>query len=317
MTGAGGQPMTLCVVNEHAGGGAMADLFRRLEHPLEDAIGPFDVAFTDGPGHATAIVREALASGVRRILVGGGDGTLNECVNGFFADDLTPIAPDGVLGLLTGGTGGDFRKTLGLGSNEDALAALAGGRVMRADVGRVTYRPHGAADGVTATRHFMNIASFGLSGLVDRHVTSLKQWGGKVAYYGATLMSLWGWKNPRVTLTFDGERKAPRAIVTVAVGNGRFFGGGMKVCPDARLDSGHFDVTTLGDFSRLELMLMSRSLYSGLHVYDPRVSVQTARVVLAEAEGGDAVHLDIDGEPLGTLPARFELLPRAIGLVVP
>ncbi len=291
----------------------MADIFRRMEHDLEAAVGPFEVAFTDGPGHATTLVRDALRAGVTRVYAGGGDGTLNECVNGFFHDDGTPISAEAALGMLSGGTGGDFRKTIGLASTEDALRALAGGRVIRADVGRVTYRPHGSEG--QAARYFINIASFGLSGLVDKHVTTLKQFGGKVAYYGATLMSLWGWKNPRVTLTFDGERTAPRPIVTVAVGNGRFFGGGMKVCPDARVDSGHFDVTTLGDFSRLELMLMSRSLYSGLHVYDPRVSVRTAKVV--EATSDSPVHLDIDGEPLGTLPARFEVLPGAIGLVVP
>lgn len=304
---------TLCVVNEHAGGGAMADIFRRMEHDLEATIGPFDVAFTDGPGHATTLVREALSRGITRILAGGGDGTLNECVNGFFGEDGTPLVKDAILGMLSGGTGGDFRKTVGLSSTEDALLALRGGKTIRCDVGRVTFRPHGG--GPEASRYFLNIASFGLSGLVDRHVTSLKQFGGKVAYYGATLMSLWGWKNPRVTMTYDGERTAPRPIVTVAVANGRYFGGGMKVCPDAKVDSGHFDVTTLGDLSRLELMLMSRSLYSGLHVYDPRVSVRTAKVV--EAESDTEVHLDIDGEPLGTLPARFEILPGAIGLVVP
>jgi diacylglycerol kinase (ATP) len=304
---------TVCVVNEHAGGGAMADIFRRMEHDLEAAVGPFDVVFTDGPGHATTLVRDALRAGAKRIYAGGGDGTLNECINGFFESDGTAIQPEAALGMLSGGTGGDFRKTIGLASTEDALRALAGGKVVRADIGRVTYRPHDSAG--QTTRYFLNIASFGLSGLVDKHVTTLKQFGGKVAYYGATLMSLWGWKNPRVTLTFDGETTSPRPIVTVAVGNGRYFGGGMKVCPDARIDSGHFQVTTLGDLSRLELMLMSRSLYSGLHVYDPRVSVRTAKVVVAESD--TPVHLDIDGEPLGTLPARFEVLPGAIGLVVP
>ncbi len=312
------EPTTLCVVNEHAGGGAMADIFRRLEHRLEDAVGPFDVAFTDGPGHATTLVRKALNDGYKLILSGGGDGTLNECVNGFFDPDThLPIVGDAAIGLLSGGTGGDFRKTIGIGTTEEALGALAARKIVRADVGRVTYRAHGATAAAPASvRYFINIASFGLSGLVDRHVTSLKQWGGKVAYYGATLMSLWGWRNPRVTLTLDGERLAPRLIVTVAVGNGRYFGGGMKVCPDARIDSGHFDVTALGDFSRLELMLASRNLYTGHHVYDPRVFVRSAKVVDAEAEPNVDVHLDIDGEPLGVLPARFEVVPSAIGVVV-
>ena len=296
----------------------MADIFRRLEHRLEDAVGPFDVVFTDKSGHAMALVRKALSDGYKLVLSGGGDGTLNECVNGFFDPDThRPIVGDAAIGLLSGGTGGDFRKTIGIASTDDALAALKARKIVLADVGRVTYRAHGASAADPASvRYFINIASFGLSGLVDRHVTSLKQWGGKVAYYGATLMSLWGWRNPRVTLTLDGERLPPRPIVTVAVGNGRYFGGGMKICPDARIDSGHFDVTALGDFSRLELLLASRNLYTGHHVYDPRVFVRSARVVDAHAEPNVEVQLDIDGEPLGILPARFEVIPGAISVVV-
>lgn len=304
---------TLVVVNEHAGGGAMADVFRRLEHPLMAAIGPFDVAFTDGPGHAIAIVRKALSEGYQRIISGGGDGTLNECVNGFFAADGTPLGPEAELALLSGGTGGDFRKTVGVRSSEDTLAALARGRSIAIDIGRVTYS---AREG-QGTRYFINIASFGMSGLVDRNVPAFKQFGGRIAYFGATLKSFLGWKNPRVALTLDGEALAPQRVVTVAVANGRYFGGGMQICPDARLDSGIFEVGVLGDFGRLELVMLSGSIYEGRHVYHPKVQIRRARIVEAAAPGGEEVFLDIDGEPLGVLPARFEILPAALRLVVP
>ena len=314
---------TLAVINEHAGGGSMADVFRRLEHPLRDAIGDFDVAFTDKPSHAIELVRKALADGYLRVLSGGGDGTLNECVNGFFDDDGKPISPEAELALLSGGTGGDFRKTVGLKSSEDALQALIGGRTLAVDVGRVTFvSPSGPA-----ARCFINIASFGMSGLVDRNVGAFKQFGGKAAYFGATLKSMWGWKNPRVSLTIDGEALAPMSISTVAVANGRYFGGGMKVCPDARLDSGSLEVGVLGDLGRVELMLMSRSLYDGKHVYHPKVLMRRGKVIEAAAaaspSAADAgqptknVYLDIDGEALGVLPARFEVMPAALKLVVP
>lgn len=304
----------LAVINEHAGGGAMADIFRRLEQPLRGAIGDFDVAFTDRPGHAVGIVREALAEGYQRIISGGGDGTLNECVNGFFDADGEPISPEASLALLSGGTGGDFRKTVGLRSSDDALAALKAGRTKRIDVGRVRFV---GDDGASGTRHFVNIASFGMSGLVDRNVVAFKQFGGTIAYLGATLKSMWGWRNPTVTLTLDDEALAPQPIVTVAVANGRYFGGGMMVCPDAELDSGVFEVGVLGDLSRLELMLLSRAMYTGQHVHNPKVSMHRAAVVDALPEGGQKVYLDIDGEPLGMLPARFELLPATLELVVP
>lgn len=311
---AGGPKRTLAVVNEHAGGGAMADIFRRLEHPMRDALGDFDVAFTDGPGDAIAIVRKALADGYERILSGGGDGTLNECVNGFFDEAWRPLAPDAQLALLSGGTGGDFRKTIGLTSSADALAALVAGRTRRIDVGRVRFVGN---DGQERERAFVNIASFGMSGLVDRNVGAFKQLGGKAAYFGATLKSMWGWKNPRVILTIDGESLPPRPILTVAVANGCYFGGGMKICPDARLDSGAFEVGVLGDFGRLELMMVSRLFYTGQHVYNPKVMMRRGKLIEAVAEGGREVFLDIDGEALGILPARFEVMPAAIALVVP
>jgi len=303
---------TLAIVNEHAGGGAMADVFRRLEHPLGDALGLFDVVFTDAPGHATLLARKGLSEGYRRIIVGGGDGTLNECVNGFFDEAGHPIARDAELALLSGGTGGDFRRTVGVASSEDTIEALTKGRSIPVDVGRVTF----ATPTGTGSRYFINIASFGLSGLVDRNVPGFKQFGGKAAYFGATLKSLWRWKNPRVTLTLDDEVLPPQPIVTVAVANGRYFGGGMCICPDARLDSGVFEVGVLGDFGRLELMLLSRAIYQGRHVYHPKVQMRRAKVVLASALG-EEVFLDIDGEALGQLPARCEILPGALLLVVP
>lgn len=307
-------PKTIAIVNERAGNGAMADIYRRLEHRIEDAVGPTDVAFTDGTGHATTLAREALAKGYTRILVGGGDGTINEVVNGFFDAAGLPINPEAELALLAGGTGGDYRKSVEVRDADETIAALAAGHTRRVDLGRLTYTAH---DGTTQTRIFDNIAGFGLAGRVVSHVPRYRGLGGRAAYFGATLQGLWGWKNPRVRLTLDGVARAPQPIVTVAVGKGRFFGGGMMICPDARLDSGMFEVTVLGDLSRLELIMMSSTIYKGAHVYHPKVSIGRARVVLAEAVDGDEVLIDVDGEGPGRLPATFEVLPAALKLVAP
>lgn len=309
---------TLVIVNEHAGGGAMADVFRRLEHPLQDAIGIFDIAFTDGPGHAIELTRTALTAGGRkRIIVGGGDGTLNEVVNGFFDPGTREsLGPEVALAVLPGGTGGDFRKTLRVTSPEATLAALRGGKTMKVDVGHVVARDPQGGD---VARFFVNIASFGISGRVDRVIPEFKSMGGKLGYFAATAKVLWTWRNPRVRLVLDGEPQAPQAIMTVAVGNGRYFGGGMMVCPDAHLDSGSFDVTIIGDMGRLEMVLGTRALYSGDHVYNPKVKTRRCKLVEASPDEGerDPVELDIDGEAVGVLPARFEILPAALTMVVP
>lgn len=311
----------LVVVNEHAGGGQMADIFRRLEHPLHDLLGPFDIAFTDRTGHAIDIVRSALAAGGRKLVVAaGGDGTLNEVVNGFF-DPATGLrlSPETKLAVVSGGTGGDFRKTVRISGPDATLAALRGGRTQKVDVGRLVAR---GPDGGEVQRWFINIASFGLAGEVDRAIPDFKSWGGKAGYFAATVKSLWRWKNPRVALTLDGEPMPPQPIVNVAIANGRYFGGGMMVAPDARLDSGVFEVTVLGDLGRLELILLTRTIYSGEHVYHPKVKTRRARLVEADPVAGPDgimpdVFLDIDGEPIGQLPARFTIVPGAIELVVP
>lgn len=314
---------TLVVINERAGAGAMADAFRRFEHALEDAIGNFELAFTDGPGHATIITREALQEGIERIVVGGGDGTINEVVNGFFtADTREIVAQNAVLALMGGGTGGDFRKTAGVRDFETALAALTGGRTLPMDVGRVTHLSDGAA------RMFCNIASFGFSGevmralegqgsrLVDRYVPVLKALGGQAAHFGATLRAMLDWHNVDVRLEVDGKDLGPQRLVTTAIGNGRYFGGGMMVCPDARLDSGKFEVTILGDLNRFEVLALARTIYTGRHLAHPKVKSLQAASLTAHAVGHKKVRVEIDGELFGELPALFEIVPSAIRLAV-
>jgi len=302
---------TIAIINERAGAGAMADAFRRMEHQLVDAIGDFEVAFTDYAGHAIALVQSALEEGIARILVGGGDGTLNEAVNGWMA---AAERPEGArLALLTGGTGGDFRRAVGLRDADAAVAAVAADRARPVDVGRLTCldRPGGEP----LTRHFLNIASFGLSGEADRHVPTFKQLGGRLAYVGATLRGLWGWRNPHVRLIIDDEPVMVGPMLTVAVANGQYFGGGMWIAPEAEVDDGLFHVTVLGDLGRLELLAKTARFYDKSHLRDPKVRSFTGRVVSAEADS--PVFMDVDGEAIGVLPARFECLPGALSLVLP
>ena len=325
---------TVVIVNEVSGGGKTIDRFRRAEHELEDRVGDLDVVFTDGPGHATELAREALERGAERVLVAGGDGTVHETIQGFFHADGRPVRPGAALGLLVGGTGGDLRKSLGVRDMEDALRAAEAHAVRTIDLGRVTFVGH---DGAERSRWFANIASFGMSGNVDKHVPTFGALPGKLAYAAATVRSMLDYHNPMVHLRLEGipqrERRGPNGgprpdeegmvevtqrIFTVAVANGRFFGGGMQVAPDAQLDDGLLTVTALGDLTRWEAMALARPLYHGAHVYDPKVWVRDATRVVAEpAQGDGEVLLDIDGEPLGRLPATFTVVPGALPVLVP
>jgi diacylglycerol kinase family enzyme len=255
---------------------------------LMEHIGSFEEKFTTMTGHATDLVREGLASGVERIICVGGDGTNNEVVNGFF-DKTTPLGTGAVLGFVPRGTGGDLRKTLGIGKELDScLPVLARGHTLPADLGAVEFEDH---QGQRVRRLFVNITSFGIGGMVDKKVNeSSKALGGKTSFFIGTLKALFAYKNKLVHLKVSsGEETVldeSLRVNNVAVANGQFFGGGMWVAPNARMDDG------------LEKVKMVR----GNHV---------------EATCDEEVLIDMDGEQPGRLPITLDVLPKAIRLIAP
>jgi len=262
-------------------------------------------------------VRDALRRGAERIVVIGGDGTISEAVNGFF-DNGVAIAPDASFGLIPFGTGGDFRRTMEIPLEAaDAAAVIARNHKKKIDLGKIELTQR---DGTKTTRIFANIASFGVSGVVDRLVNESGKKLGRLSFALATARATWSYKNQRVSLTFDGraQDRVEATINTVAIANGRYFGGAMMVAPNAEIDDGQFDVIAMGDFGFGDLVKSGRRLYKGTHLAMDKVTSRRARVVEAETvDPGAIVELDVDGEPLGKLPARFELLPGALWMVVP
>lgn len=302
-------PGTVLVVNPQSAGGKTERRWPELRAQIQEAYGQFDERFTERAGDATHMTREALRGGAELVVAVGGDGTINECVNGFF-DGNGPVAPMAAFGIVPAGTGGDFIKTLGVPRATAEAAAALKSPARAIDIGRLRYVDD---DGKPAVRHFINIASFGIGGLVDRYVNqSSKAFGGKVSFALATLKAGAKYKNATVRLTLDGGTPKEGRIYNVAVANGRYFGGGMKVAPDAALDDGLFDVVTLGDFGFSDLILRGLDIYSGRHLSNPKVTVARAKRVDAEAVDGAEVLLDVDGEAPGRLPATFELLAGAL-----
>jgi len=308
-------PRTTVIVNPKSQGGRLGKRWTDVADTIARAF-PFDEALTQGPGDATRLAREALRAGAERVVAIGGDGTVNEVVNGFFDEAGAPIAPEASFALLPFGTGGDFRRTLGVPTElADAARAIAEGRRRRIDVGRLSFT---TPSGERAHRMFANIASFGVSGVVDRLVNESSKRFGKLSFMLATARATWSYKNQRVQLTFDGQDRVEATINTVAVANGRYFGGGMMVAPKAELDDGKFDVVAMGDFGFGDLLASGRRLYQGTHLSMDKVTSRRARVVEAEPlEPGAVVELDVDGECPGRLPARFELLPGALWVIAP
>ncbi len=308
-------PRTVVVVNPNSQGGKLGKRWPEVAETLQRAF-PFEDVKTSGVGDATRLTREALASGAERIVAIGGDGTVNEVVNGFF-EDGKPIAPDATFALIPYGTGGDFRRTLGVANDvQEAAKVIAMGKRKKIDVGKLTFV---ANSGGQAVRMFANITSFGLSGVVDRLVNdSKKRLGGKMAFAWASIRATFQYTNQRVQLVFDGSERVEATIYNVAVANGKFFGGGMKIAPNAELDDGMFDVVALGDMGLGEALKLSRKIYDGAHLSMDKVTSRRARTVYAEPIDSSAVvELDVDGEAPGKLPAQFEIVPQALWVAVP
>jgi len=310
-------PRTTVIVNPKSQGGRLGKRWPELAEILTRQF-PYEVVHTSGPGDATQLARIALRGGSERIVAIGGDGTINETMNGFFEGGVA-IAPEASLAIIPFGTGGDFRRTLGLPPEPaDAARVIAANVRKKIDVGKLELTGH---DGTPVLRMFINIASFGISGHLDRMINEGGKKLGRIGYFTTGFRASLSYKNQRVQLRFDGKA-ADRVEVTaynVAVANGKFFGGGMKIAPDAELDDGKFDITVVGDLGIVELLTkFARQVYSGAHLRTKGVTTRRGRIVEAEAvDVGDKVEFDVDGEHLGRLPARFELVPRALWVVVP
>ena len=304
---------TVVVVNPHSAGGRTERDWPQLRELIHEKFGPFEHVFTSGPGDGTTLAREALRGGADLVVAMGGDGTINEVVNGFF-EGSKAIAPGAAFGVLPAGTGGDFRKTIGASKDvRESADQLKRGTPRAIDLGRLSFV---GSDGEKQVRHFVNIASFGISGLVDQYVNkSSKTFGGAMTFALATLRAGMSYKNQGVRLLLDDAPPREGRIYNVAVANGRFFGGGMKVAPDAELDDGLFDVITMGEFGFSDLLFRGLDIYSGKHLKNPKVTVHRAkRIEAVPLEDGAEILLDVDGEQPGRLPATFEILAGGIRL---
>lgn len=304
---------TFVVVNPASANGRTGRRWPELAARLRARVGDFEVAFTERPRQAGALVADAVRKGHDLIVSVGGDGTHNEVVNGLFADD---VDCGGVtLAVVPTGTGGDLRRTLGLSADAIEAIEAIGRDVRRVDAGKLEYTAH---DGSTETSYFINIASFGIGGLVDKLVnSSSKALGGKLSFLWGTARAAIRYKNQPVILRLDDGAPLKRTINNVAVANARYFGGGMKIAPEAEMTDGAFDVVVVGDLSTIEMARGMTSIYRGEHLGRDGIESFRAHTVHAEPADPDAeVLIDMDGEQPGRLPATFSIVPAAFSICV-
>ena len=267
-----------------------------------------DARFSERQGHLAELAREAALEGVRLLVVVGGDGSVNEVANGLAG---IPDPPD--VAIVPRGTGWDFVRTFGIPRNvEEAVAIALHGETRELDLGRVTFR---AWDGSEAISWFANVASAGMSGAIAQRANeTTKALGGKASYLLATFAVFARWSAAEIELDVDGERRHG-SMFDVVIANGRFFGGGMQMCPNAEPDDGLFDVLPIGDITKADLIRTMPKIYRGTHLPHPKAELLRGASVSIASD--TPIPVQLDGEQPGTTPARFDVVPRALRLRVP
>ncbi len=301
---------TAVIVNPKAGNGRTAKIWLNVESSLKQCIGSFKLINTTYRGEAEHLTRQELQNGAVNIVAVGGDGHLNEVLNGFIQNDL-PIKSDAALSFLMTGTGCDFQRSFGITTNwQSAVYNLKMAKLRQIDVGKVTFTK---SDSTKQVRYFANIASFGLSGSVDRCIDNSRFWPflkGSPLFLWATIKSVLNHPNQLVKFKIDDGQEQHIKTRLGLLANGRYFGGGMIAAPEAELDDGMLDLIVLKEISLAKFLWHLPKIYKGSHLNIPEVFFQKVHKLTASSK--EQVMLDIDGESPGYLEATFEVLPRIL-----
>jgi YegS/Rv2252/BmrU family lipid kinase len=304
------------VINPSSAGGKTTRHWPEISRALEKRLGAIQPCFTEKKGDGIHLTRELLREGYDLIIAVGGDGTVNEVANGFFENDK-PVRGEACLGILPLGTGGDFRRALGIeAGTKPAIDTLSSGVPLLIDVGKVSFTD---LDGAPCSRYFVNVASFGLGGeAAARSRNAARRLGGRAAFLWAVFQTTLAYHGKKVRLTLDTSPvPANFFVANVALGNGGFHGGGMRPCPTAVLNDGWLEVTVIEYLNLFEIardiwILYSEDVFAHKH---PKIHQFRARRI--EAEANEPTHLEVDGEPLGRLPIEATVLPECLRVLVP
>jgi diacylglycerol kinase (ATP) len=300
---------TVFLVNPASSNGSTGKRWPELVHRAAQLGLTGETLFSERPGHVIELAEHAARDGAELVVAVGGDGTLNETVNGLMrAGTATELA------MIPLGTGMDFVRTLGIPNRfDDAVRTALGGVARTIDVGRVSYRTW---DGHDAERYVANVGSVGMSAAVAQRANVMsKHLGGKATFFYALVRVFFEWQNTLVTVQLDGGERREARMHDVIVANGRWHGGAMMLAPQAEPDDGLFDVVLIGDVNKRDFVTTAPKIYKGTYLAHPKVDLLRAKIVAVDAP--EHLPIELDGEQVGTTPARFEVVPGALRVRVP
>ncbi|SKA06639.1 Diacylglycerol kinase family enzyme [Enhydrobacter aerosaccus] len=306
-------PRSTVIVNPAANKGGAGRRWPAICARLAARLGDFEPCFTTAPGHATDLARQALLSGSRRFVAVGGDGTVNEVLNGLLDRSGRLIEPDAVICPIPAGTANELNRALGhLPDADRAYDAAAGTGSKAIDLLRIRCS---GLDGRPIERFGYLMVSLGAAAAIS-HRTSQSRWIkklGPAAYLLMTPVVTLGYRNHSVLVAIDGVPQGPRRLFTAIVANTENGGGGMKLMPGALFDDGVLDLVEMGDISRAGMLTaIMPKLHRGTHIHHSKVRVTRGRSFRFEADVD--ILVDVDGETVGRLPLEVTVLPLAFSV---
>jgi YegS/Rv2252/BmrU family lipid kinase len=300
----------MVIVNPNAGNGMGDKDWDKISALLKKGGIPFTVNFTERKGHAIQLTLDAISSGFRKFITVGGDGTLNEVVNGVFTNNVC-LTTDIVLALIPVGTGNDWGRMFGIPLDyEKAVKIISEDKRLIHDIGEMSF--YNGAEKLK--RYFINIAGLGFESVVVQKTNYQKDrgHGGKLIYFYNLLTSLISYKNTPAEIIIDGIKKHAN-VFSVNIGNGRYCGGGMRQTPNAVPYDGLLDVTIINGMGKFEIIRNLKILYDGTILSHPKIEGYKCKNI--SVTSASIIHTEADGESLGHTPAEFGIIPAAINVV--
>jgi diacylglycerol kinase (ATP) len=296
------------IVNPLAGAGKTAKKWPQIKELMQSLKLDFGYTLTEAPQHAVEIARTMATKGCRFLIAIGGDGTINEVVNGLYQANCLS---ESKVGIICTGTGADYIRTLGIPrALDDACQLLKNPKTRLVDIGVIEYSDQGRE----IKRLFVNFAGLGFDAEVVKATNkTFKAMGTMSSYLMGLLFTLFSYRNINVSVMIDG-RVEKRKIVTMLMGQGKYAGGGMMTTPNANPYDGLFDVLIVDNMSKLDLLWSLPRIYKGTHLTHHKVSIRRLNEIKIFTEG--KVCIQADGDLIGDTPARFYVLPAALNIII-
>lgn len=301
------------IVNPSSGNGRTVKRWRDVRDEVRSRLGGLEEFVTSTITDATRFAKQIVAQDYELLIIAGGDGTINEVVNGLFSDENRIINDHLKVGVLSSGSGCDYIKSIGVPSDfRESVDLLINPRTQKVDVGMAFFKDE---FGREKKKYFINSASAGLGGMVVHKISHVTKWlPASVAYFGAASTSFLKSKGQTMKVTVDDHVFFDGKCLNVFIQLGGYSGAGMHWAPSAKVNDGLFDVVLIGDLPKYRLLSSAHRLYDGTFINLPGVHSTTGSRVSVDSK--DDVYLEVDGEQPGVAPAAYSILPQALNFVV-